>query len=135
MAFAPGFLPALDELPVVEARAEAARDGLWVLGSFVFSKAVISEAQRFREHPTFAAVLVDEGFNSLFLDAIRSSNLRFEIVEGDKCKYGVPKFRISVFVNSPEALCRETFSVATTWMVAFRKHMPQIRQGEVHNDG
>ena len=49
VTFAPGFLRALGKLPVVEAGAEAAGDGLGMSGALVVAEAVVGEAQGLRE--------------------------------------------------------------------------------------
>ena len=82
VAFAPGFFGGLDELPVVEAGAEAAGDGLELLGAVVVAEAIVGEAQSFREHPAFAVVLGEEGFDALVAVA-GGNDLVFEVLEGD----------------------------------------------------
>ena len=64
-ALTPRFVRALRELPVVEAGAEAARNGLMVFGAVIVAEAVVGETERFGEQPAFTVVLVEEGFDAL----------------------------------------------------------------------
>jgi drug/metabolite transporter (DMT)-like permease len=63
VAFAPGFFGGLSQLPVVETRAQAAGDGLVLLGAVVVAEAVVGQTQCFREQPALAVVLVQERRN------------------------------------------------------------------------
>ena len=81
VAFAPRLLGALDELPVIEARAEAARDGLRVSSALIVAESVVGEAEGLRNQPTLAMVLVEEGFDALRTIASGDLYLRFEVVE------------------------------------------------------
>ena len=103
VAFAPGFVGALDELPVVEARAETAGDRLGLTGALVVAEAVVGEAQGLREHPALAVVLGEERLDALIAVAAGGLDAGFEIVEGDERQDGVAKLRIQVSVNAPEA--------------------------------
>ena len=98
VAFAPGLVRAPGKLPVVEAGAEAAGDGLRVLGALVVTEAVVGEAQGLREHPAFAVVLGEEVFDALLAVTAGGFDLRFEVVEGDEGQDGVAEF--GVFVRS-----------------------------------
>ena len=104
VAFAPGLVRAPGKLPVVEAGAEAAGDGLRVVGALVVAEAVIGEAQGFREHPAFAVVLGEEVFDALLAVTAGGFDLRFEVVEGDEGQDGVAEFGVFVPIDAPEAL-------------------------------
>ena len=104
VAFAPGLLGALDELPVVEARAEATRDGLRMLGALVVAEAIIGEAEALWKHPAFAVILGQEGVDAHLTVAAGGLDLRFEVAEGDEGQDGVAEFRVLVFVDAPESL-------------------------------
>ena len=84
VAFPPCFLGALDKLPVVEPRAEAAGDRLRVPGALVMAEALVGEAQGLGEHPAFAVVLGEEGIDALLAVATGISNLRIEVARGDR---------------------------------------------------
>ena len=96
VAFAPGFVGALDELPVVEARAEAAGDRLRLTGALVVAEAVVGEAQGLWEQPTFAVVLGEERLDALIAVAGGGLDAGFEIVEGDERQDDVAEFRVFV---------------------------------------
>ena len=55
-AFLPGSLHILVQLPVVEARSEAAGNRLVFLGAVIMAEAVISEPERLGDHPAFAVI-------------------------------------------------------------------------------
>ena len=78
------FVGALRELPVVEAGAEAARNGSMVFGAVVVTEAVVGETERFGEQPAFTFVLSEEGFDALLAVSADSFDLSFKIMEGDK---------------------------------------------------
>ena len=134
VAFAPGFLRAPGKLPVVEAGAEATGDGLGVSGALVVAEAVVGEAQGLREHPAFAVVLGEEGFDALPAVAAGGFDLRFEVVEGDEGQDGVAELGVPVPIDTPEALGLFVAGGAAR-AVAFREDVPQVRHGEPHDDG
>ena len=103
VAFAPGLVRTLGKLPVVEAGAEAAGDGLRVVGALVVAEAVIGEAEGFREQPAFAVVLGEEVFDALLAVAAGGLDLRFEVVEGDEGQDGVAELGVLVPIDAPEA--------------------------------
>lgn len=102
VAFAPGFLGGLDELPVVEAGAEAAGDGLELLGAVVVAEAIVGKAQSFWGHPAFAVILGEEGFDAL-VAVTGGDDLVFEVLKGDLGQDGVAKFGGFVAIDAPEA--------------------------------
>jgi hypothetical protein len=73
VALSPGFLGALRELPVVEARAEAAGDGLRVLGALIVAKSIVGKAQGLGEHPKGAV----PGFDNLIIAPLADRRLPF----------------------------------------------------------
>ena len=107
-AFAPGFLGGLGELPVVEAGAKTAGDGLGLLRPLVVTEAVVREAQGFGKHPALSVVLVEEGLDAVLPVAAAGADLLFKIVEGDEGQDRVAEFRVLVFVDAPE-----TFEIMT----------------------
>ncbi len=70
LAFGPALIDVLGQLPVVEARAECARDRLVFLRAVVVAEAVIGEAQGLGQHPTFAVVLGEEGVEAHALEVL-----------------------------------------------------------------
>ena len=134
VAFAPGFLRAPGKLPVVEAGAEAAGDGLGVSGALVVAEAVVGEAHGLREHPAFAVVLGEEGFDALLAVATGGGDLRFEVVEGYEGQDGVAKLGVLVPIDAPETLGLFVAGGAAR-AVAFREDVPQVRHGEPHDGG
>ena len=74
MAFPPCLVGTLNELPVVEASAKAAGDRMRLLSAAVAAEAVVGEAQRLGDHPTFAVILPNERLNAFGAIAIGFSD-------------------------------------------------------------
>jgi len=90
MAFAPGLLCGLAQLPIVEAGTQAAGDGLMLQCSLIVSEAIISEAHGIREEPTLTIVLCQEGLNTSFAITTMLADLCLQIVEGDQRQHRMP---------------------------------------------
>ena len=56
----PRLLARLRQLPVVEARTEAAGDRLWILRAPVVTKAVVRQSQRLGQQPALAIIAAKE---------------------------------------------------------------------------
>ena len=104
VALPPRFLGALRELPIVEARAEAAGNGLVLLGAFIVTEAIVCKAQGLWEHPALAVVLREERLDPLLPVAATGADLLFEVMEGDEGQDRVAQLGVLVLVNPPEAL-------------------------------
>ena len=103
-ALAPGFLGGLRELPVVEARTEAASDGLRVLGALVVAEAVVGKAQGFREHPALAVVLGEERLDGLVAVAAGARIFVFQVGEGYERQDRMAQLRDLVLIDAPKPL-------------------------------
>ena len=79
MALQPGFVGALGKLPVVEAWAEAACDGLRLFGALILAEVVVRESQGFREHPAVTVILRKESLYPLVAIS-RRFNQRLKVV-------------------------------------------------------
>jgi len=99
----PGFFGGLGELPVVEAGAEFAGDGLVLSGAVVVAEAVVGEAEGLGEEPAFAVVLAHEGLGAGFDVAGCGFDVALKVGEGDLSQDGVAKFGRLVSGDSPEA--------------------------------
>ena len=86
------------------------------------TEAVVGEAQGLGEHPAFAVVLGEEGFDALFAVATGILDLRLEVVEGDKGEDRVTKLRVPVLVDAPKAL-RVFAPGVTTGKIALHKYV------------
>ena len=104
VALAPRLLCGLGELPVVEAGAEAARDGLVFLRAIVVAETEVGEAQSIGEEPAFVGVLGKEGFDAAIAITAAVPNFLLEVVEGDEREDSIAKLRILVLVDAPETL-------------------------------
>ena len=104
VAIAPGLVRTLDELPVVEGWAEAARDRLGVFGALIVAEVVVRESQGLREHPAFALVLCEEGLDAVRPVAASSLNLRFEVVGRDERQDRLAKFWVFDSIDAPKTL-------------------------------
>lgn len=104
VAFAPGFLRGLGQLPVAEAGAKAGGYGLGMLRPVVVAEAVVGKSKGFREQPAFAIVLIQEGFDTLLPVTTAGANLVFKVMEGDEGQNCVAELWRFVLVNAPEAL-------------------------------
>ena len=82
VAFAPRFFWILFELPVIETGSEATGDWLMFPSSIVVTEAIIRQPQCFRQHPTFAVVLVAEDLDAFLAIATTGIDLQLKIVEG-----------------------------------------------------
>ena len=88
----PGLLDRLLKLPGEEAFTESSANRLRLAGALVVTESVVSEAERLREHPAFAIVLVKEGSETDLL----------QLLESDLGQDGVAEFGIERLVDTPE---------------------------------
>ena len=134
VAFPPGLAGTLDKLPVVETRAEAACDRLRVSGAIVMAEAVVGEAQGLGEHPAFAVVLGEEGFDALFTVATSGLDLRLEVGKRNARENGVPQFGSLFSADTPEALGRLSSGVCSG-VIAVDQYMPEVRRRQSEESG
>jgi|SRR5690606_17927257 len=110
MAFSPGFISRLGELPIVKARTEVGGDRLVFLCPLVVTEAVIGETERLGQHPTLSIILLEEGADAgVSITSILADHL-FKIVQGNERQDGLTVLGMNVFVDAPKAFGKQLAS-------------------------
>ena len=135
VAFAPGLVRAPGKLPVVEAGAEAAGDGLRVV-----RRARRDRGRNRARHRASGSIQPSPSFwaRKSSMPCSRSppaaSIFASRSWKAMRVRTGVAEFGVFVPIDAPEALGLSAAGVGAG-MVAFREDMPQLRHGESHDGG